>query len=149
MISGWPAQNIDKATIVGTSLAASKQWQQIKLYGNVTYQDPRDESLNKLLGERARVFGNIGIDYQPHEQWRLNTNLHVRGRSFVSEFDPKLANTYNLGGYALLGASVEYKPSEQWSVKLSGNNLLDKQYTTVRGYNTQGRSVLLSGRYSF
>ena len=149
MISGWPAQNIDKATIVGTSLAASKQWQQVKLYGNVTYQDPRDESLNKLLGERARVFGNIGIDYQPHEQWRLNTNLHVRGRSFVSEFDPKLANTYNLGGYALLGASVEYKPSEQWSVKLSGNNLLDKQYTTVRGYNTQGRSVLLSGRYSF
>ncbi len=144
MISGWPAQNIDKATIVGTSLAASKQWQQVKLYGNVTYQDPLDESNEKLLVQRARVLGNIGVDYQPHEHWRLNTNLHMRGRSFN---DTK--NLDNLGGYAILGAGVEYKPSEQWSVKLSGNNLLDKQYTTVRGYNTQGRSVLLSGRYSF
>ena len=144
MINGWPAQNIDKATIVGTSIGASKQWQQVKLYGNVTYQDPRDESNEKLLVQRARVLGNIGVDYQPHEHWRLNTNLHVRGRSFN---DTK--NLDNLGGYAILGAGVEYKPSEQWSVKLSGNNLLDKQYTTVRGYNTQGRSVLLSGRYSF
>ena len=67
----------------------------------------------------------------------------------VSPLFANAANTDSLGGYAILGAGVEYKPSEQWSVKLSGNNLLDKQYTTVRGYNTQGRSVLLSGRYSF
>ena len=144
MINGWPAHNINEATMVGTSLAASKQWQQFKLYGNVTYQDPRDESNEKLLVQRARVFGNVGVDYQPHEHWRLNTNLHVHGRSYADA-----ANTDSLGGYAILGAGVEYKPSEQWSVKLSGNNLLDKQYTTVRGYNTQGRSVLLSGRYSF
>ena len=144
MINGWPAQNVNEATMVGTSIAASKQWQQVKLYGNMTYQDPRDETNDKLLIQRARVFGNIGVDYQPHEQWRLNANMHVHGRTFANA-----ANTDSLGGYALLGASVEYKPSEQWSVKLSGNNLLDKQYTSVRGYNTQGRSVLLSGRYSF
>ena len=84
MISGWPAQNIDKATIVGTSLAASKQWQQFKLYGNVTYQDPRDESNDKLLVQRARVFGNVGVDYQPHEHWRLNANMHVHGRSYAN-----------------------------------------------------------------
>ncbi len=144
MINGWPAHNVNEATMVGTSLAASKQWQQFKLYGNVTYQDPRDESNDKLLVQRARVFGNVGVDYQPHEHWRLNANMHVHGRSYANA-----ANTDSLGGYATLGAGVEYKPSEQWSVKLSGNNLLDKQYTTVRGYNTQGRSVLLSGRYSF
>ena len=144
MINGWPAHNVNEATMVGTSLAASKQWQQFKLYGNVTYQDPRDESNEKLLVQRARVFGNVGVDYQPHEHWRLNANMHVHGRSYADA-----ANTDSLGGYATLGAGVEYKPSEQWSVKLSGNNLLDKQYTTVRGYNTQGRSVLLSGRYSF
>ena len=144
MINGWPAQNVNEATMVGTSLAVSKQWQQVKLYGNVTYQDPRDKTNEKLLVQRARVFGNIGVDYQPHEQWRLNANMHVHGRSYADA-----ANTDSLGGYAILGAGVEYKPSEQWSVKLSGNNLLDKQYTTVRGYNTQGRSVLLSGRYSF
>ena len=140
----YKMQNSDEAQIVGTSLAASKQWQQFKLYGNVTYQDPRDESNDKLLVQRARVFGNVGVDYQPHEHWRLNANMHVHGRSYANA-----ANTDSLGGYAILGAGVEYKPSEQWSVKLSGNNLLDKQYTTVRGYNTQGRSVLLSGRYSF
>ena len=144
MINGWPAHNVNEATMVGTSLAASKQWQQFKLYGNVTYQDPRDESNDKLLVQRARVFGNVGVDYQPHEHWRLNANMHVHGRSYANA-----ANTDSLGGYAILGAGVEYKPSEQWSVKLSSNNLLDKQYTTVRGYNTQGRSVLLSGRYSF
>lgn len=144
MINGWPAQNINEATMVGSSLAATKQWQNIKLYGNITYQDPRDDSNNKLLMQRARVFGNIGIDYQPHEQWKLNANMHVHGRSFADA-----ANTYNLGGYALLNAGIEYQPNKQWSVKLSGTNLLDKQYTTVRGYNTLGRSVLLSGRYAF
>ncbi|QJQ52347.1 vitamin B12 transporter BtuB [Vitreoscilla sp. C1] len=144
MINGWPAQNINEATLVGTSLAASKQWQHFKLYSNVTYQDPRDDSNDKLLIQRARVFGNIGIDYQPHEKWSINTHLHVHGRSFADA-----ANTTSLGGYGLLGMSVAYKPNQQWQLRLSGSNLLDKQYTTVRGYHTQGRSVVASGRYQF
>lgn len=144
MINGWPAQNVNKASMVGTSIAANYQWQQLKLYSNLTYQDPRDDTNDTLLARRARIFGNVGVDYQPHEQWRLNANVHVHGRSF----DDNLNQT-KLGGYALLGASVEYKPTEAWSVKLTGNNLFDKQYTVVKGYNTLGRSVVLSGRYTF
>lgn len=144
MINGWPAQNVNEATLVGTSLSASKQWQNFKLYGNVTYQDPRDDSNDKLLIQRARVFGNLGVDYQPHEKWSLNTHLHLHGRSFADA-----ANTTSLGGYGLLGASIAYQPNKQWQVRLSGSNLLDKQYTTVRGYNTQGRGVVLSSRYQF
>ena len=53
-----------------------------------------------------------------------------------------------LGGYGLLNAFVKYAVTPDWSVEGRANNLLDKQYETVRGFQTAGANVFFGVRYA-
>jgi vitamin B12 transporter len=70
----------------------------------------------------------------------LSADLNASARRFDSSDE---ANGSRMAGYALLGASVQYRIDHIWSLELSGRNLGNRDYELARGYNTPQRTVYL------
>lgn len=140
------ATNINKAEITGTSLSAKHIMGDITLRGDITYQNPRNKTNDKQLDKRAKVFGNLGIDYQATEQLILSANQHLHGHSHE---DVYLKGRQRLGGYGITSVSAQYQITPDWQVSVSGENIFNKHYTTAYGYNTPGASVMLKTRFYF
>ncbi len=58
------------------------------------------------------------------------------------------APSSRLAGYALLNLRGSYAFSPAYTVSVRWNNVLDKQYELVRGYNTPGANVFVSVEYT-
>ena len=52
------------------------------------------------------------------------------------------------GGYGRLDARISYQFAEAWSLEARVENLGDKDYELIPGYNTPGRSGLVSLRWN-
>lgn len=59
-----------------------------------------------------------------------------------------LANTDELGGYALFGLRGEMRVTQAWKVQAKLENLFDRDYQTVDFYNQPGRAFYLTVRYA-
>ena len=53
-----------------------------------------------------------------------------------------------MSGYAIVNLRAGYAIDAAWSVNLRWNNVLDRDYELVRGYNTPGSNVFLSLDYA-
>ena len=51
-------------------------------------------------------------------------------------------------GYSLLNLTAQTRLGQHWTVRGKIENLLNKEYTLVTGYNTQGRLALVSVEYN-
>lgn len=105
-----------------------------------------------LTGERLpfspKMQGNIGADYLTDvgDDWKLN----LAGRlSFTSDVDVGGGSDGNpqgiQNGYALLGARIALiSPDDRFELALSGQNLTDRRYCTLRYSQTLGNALGLS-----
>jgi vitamin B12 transporter len=53
-----------------------------------------------------------------------------------------------LGGYTLVNVGFSYAVDREWTIDFIANNITDKRYELVRGFNQPGASVALNLRYS-
>jgi vitamin B12 transporter len=53
-----------------------------------------------------------------------------------------------MSGYALWSAFARYRIDRELSVDITGNNLADRKYELARGYNTLGRQLQITVRFS-
>ena len=67
--------------------------------------------------------------------------------AFSERFD-NAANTTRLPGFATLDLRADWRLSKEWSVNVRLNNVADKKYETVYGYNQPGREGYLTLRYT-
>ncbi|MGV8915362.1 MAG: TonB-dependent receptor [Kaistella sp.] len=96
-----------------------------------------DKKLN--LGAKA-IFGSD----QTTNSYELN-NDGINPNSFIST-----QNTNDkVGGFADLNLSAEYKVHKNFSIFAHGNNLLNTQYQTYKGYKVLGAQVLGGLKISF
>ncbi len=96
-----------------------------------------DKKLN--LGAKA-IFGSD----QTTNSFEVN-NDGINPNSFIS-----VQNTNdNFGGFADLNLSAEYKVHKNFSIFAHGNNLLNTQYQTYKGYKVLGAQVLGGVKISF
>ncbi|TNF38118.1 MAG: TonB-dependent receptor, partial [Gammaproteobacteria bacterium] len=58
------------------------------------------------------------------------------------------ANTDELSGYGLLNLRCTYRLSKSFDIRAKIDNLLDKDYETIRDYNNPGRAVFVSLNYA-
>ena len=49
-----------------------------------------------------------------------------------------------LGGYGLVNLAVSYAITPKTDIQFRWNNILDKSYTLVQGYNTPGSNVFFN-----
>lgn len=135
------AYNVNRATILGLSLAASARWGDLTLRSSLDVQDPRDDTSGKALARRARRHASFAVDYS---FGALDTGaaLQLSGKRYDDA-----ANRNALGGYGLLTLSGSYRFAPDWSVFLNWNNATDKQYELARNYATAGSQVFAGLRY--
>ena len=134
--------NIGSASLSGATLAYSGRLAGFNLAANATHQDPKDESTGNRLARRAANFGTVSVG-QKLGKWEWRMELYASGGRFDTD-----ANTTRLGGYSLLNLYGSYSPDRDWSVFARANNVLDKDYVTVAGYETAGANVFFGVRYA-
>jgi vitamin B12 transporter len=134
------AANIDRADIDGAELEFATGFGALSLHGNLNWLDARDRGTGDALLRRAPRKGALSAD------WRFSNGASA-GIDLSAVAARPDAGGVRLGGYGLveLRASVPLSPG--WRVEARLENLGDRDYELVQGYNTPGRSGLLSLRW--
>ncbi len=144
MIDGWPPSNIDKALISGIEIGFQSSFENVNVSGSFTYQEPLNDSginRNKLLRRRAKQLAYLDIS-QNFNPWEAGISFYYRGKSYD---DP--ANKNQIDGFGRIDARLIRSFKKEWNLEFKINNVFDKDYETVRGYNQDGRNFLITLRY--
>lgn len=148
--SAFIPANINKATIRGLTLAASKQLDNFDISASADIQSPRNSESNNLLVRRANRHGQINFGYTL-QSWRLGAEVITSSARYNDA-----ANNLRMGGYTIFNLVSQYKINTDWSVQARANNIFDKHYnlalegnpaTTGFAYNTPGANLFVNIRY--
>ena len=139
-------ENIDEARLEGIELSGQTTWHEMELSGSLTFDHPIDVVTDQPLLRRATRSGNLNLSYDG-SAYRPYLEVSASGLRFDSDI-----NTFqriSLGGYTTVNAGVHYTINRRLNAGLSLDNLADRRYALVDGYNTPGRVLLLTLSGSF
>lgn len=131
LIKGW--------TTSWNHIAEDWRWS-----GSFTHQNPRDLDSGDQLSRRAHNIVTASLERELGV-WRLGGELRSQDERYTQS--PNSSN-FRMAGYGLLNAYANYAISPSLSAQVRVDNLTDKRYELVQGYNTAGRSLFLTLRYS-
>lgn len=132
------AVNIAKATIEGVELGVNIWFGPFNIKSNATYTKARNQETGEALLRRPLRKGNLALNWS-------NRHLTFGVDVFSSGKNPDFGTT--LDGYSVLNANFQWRTAKQWSLSLRGENLLDKEYSVLEGYNTPPRSGYATVRW--
>ncbi|MCF7222025.1 TonB-dependent vitamin B12 receptor [Lysobacter sp. TLK-CK17T] len=138
--------NIDRARIRGVEAVIGTTVAGWELAATATLLDPENDAdasgyPGNVLPRRAKRSGRVDLD---RRFGALSLGASISG---AGERHDNLANTRRMGGYGLADLRVGYVLSPDWQLRLSVDNVFDKQYETATFYNQPGRQWLLSLRW--
>jgi vitamin B12 transporter len=136
--------NVGAARIRGGTLHIGADRAGYRLKAEVTREEATDEASGKLLPRRARAFGALSVA-ETAGPLRFGAAVVVGGERFDS-----LANSpaSRLAGYALLNLRASYALSPACAVSAQWNNVFDKKYELVQGYNTPGSNLFVGVEFT-
>jgi vitamin B12 transporter len=141
--------NISAARIRGMDATASTQVFGFNVQGNLSLLSPENRgdkgtaaNAGKILPRRAQQIFRLDVDRR-FDDFSAGASFRAEGRRFD---DP--ANTQRIGGFATLDLRAEYTLLKQLTLQAKVNNILNKQYQTVKGYNTDDLNVFFTLRYT-
>lgn len=128
----FQAENIAHARINGTE--ASLDWHNAvwSVQANATWQDPRNLDSDTPLLRRPRQKASVVLSRALGERSSAGLEWSAVGAR------PELGGP--LPGYTLVHARFNLELGQHTRVNLRVNNLLDRNYTELRGFNTLGRT---------
>ncbi|MEO7149469.1 MAG: TonB-dependent receptor [Rhodanobacteraceae bacterium] len=127
------AENTARARIDGVELETHWQRGGWTFAGNATWQDARDPTTGQRLLRRASRKGDALLSRRLDARVEAGVELYAEG--------PRPEFGGPLPGYALLNARLNITLSSAWQLHLRAENLADRTYSLIRGYNTPGRSA--------
>ncbi|VAX08661.1 Outer membrane vitamin B12 receptor BtuB [hydrothermal vent metagenome] len=134
-------QNISKARIKGFEASISTALAGWDITGNLTLLDPRDTTTNKILVQRHKRTLRIDID-QSFGKTAVGATLQARSYNYDDT-----ANNQRISGFGTLDLRASHKVSTNWRIRTKISNLFNKDYETIRGYNTDDRAVFVAVSY--
>jgi vitamin B12 transporter len=137
-------RNIARARNRGATLAAGYAGESWRAGLEWTHQDPVDEATDAPLPRRARDHGTAHVAFA-HGLWRAGVEVVASGARFDNAFAPPAPR---LGGYALVHVHAAWALTRALSLSARVNNVADRDYELVRGYNTPGRYVFVAVEYA-
>ena len=135
------AQNVPRARIDGYTLSYDGAYGPLSFNASIDAMNPRNELTGKRLPRRSADLARVGADYAVGP-WTLGASVLRAGQSFDDT-----ANSRPLGGRTTADMSVDYAVNAEWKVQTKLNNLTNRQYETIYGYNQPGRAVYVTLRY--
>ena len=121
-----------------------------KLSGNYTFISGSDFSQSRIsfkdtayryLLRRPEHQANLSASYQINKK----ISLSITGRYVSQRFDTGgfASKDIKLNGYWLLNAYLEYRPTDKIRVYADGQNLMNRRFFDLRGFNSIPRMVQL------
>ena len=138
----WPMGNVNigRARSDGWEFTLDGMLAEWRIGLNATWQGPRDETTGQRLLRRAQRLGGVRLarDWGKGGLWLELKASGAREDVHVTNF-----NRTRVAGYGVINASGHYELAK--NVRLEGriDNLLDRDYSLVHGYQTPGRSLYL------
>lgn len=134
--------NLDRTRNKGLELSYKGTVGPTDLHASLTLQDPINDLTGEALNRRAKTLLSLGVSH-PVGPLRLGADLNYSGKRPDEYSDPVTFDRVKttLEPYAVLDLSAAYKVSPQVQLKARLDNVTDKKYQTVFGYNQQPRSL--------
>ena len=127
------AENVAHAAIDGAEASWSLEWDDWRTRANWTWQDARDEDTGTPLLRRPRQKGSVIVERGFGKRLRVGMEVFHNGkRDDVGGLE--------LQAYTLLNLRAGWTLDDAWTVGVRLENLTDRDYELLRGYNTPGRS---------
>ena len=137
----FKARNINRARLKGAEVEYQFKGEVFSLAANAGWQDARNVDDNKKLLRRADRKLNINTNFKINEQWSLGLDLQAASER------PDFGGTSS-SAYGRVDGRISYQFAGAWSLEARVENLGDKDYELIPGYNTPGRSGLVSLRWN-
>jgi vitamin B12 transporter len=134
------ATNIDRANIDGAELEFSTGFSNLGVHGNLNWLDARNRDSGDALLRRAPRKAALSAD------WSFG-NGAIAGIDLSAVAARPDAGNVRLGGYGLVDLRASLPLLAGWRLEARLENLGDRDYELVSGYNTPGRSGLLTLRW--
>ncbi len=132
--------NVGKALVRGLELIAQGHYAGLDWNAAYTQQNPVNEVNGTQLTHRAHSFGSLGVG-QTLGKWNWNVDMRASGPT--PDSDPVTSQPVTDPGYATFDLTGAYFVSPQLALRAKLINALNRDYTLVNGYNTQGRLFML------
>jgi vitamin B12 transporter len=136
-------ENVGRSQYEGLTLAGRHALGGVSLHGSLSWHDPRNQDIDKVLVRRARRLATFGADTRLADGWTAGVEVQASGARFDNT-----ANTQRMGGYALVNLSLERQLAPGLVLQGRLDNAGDKTYEVARTYATPGRSALLTLRWT-
>ena len=138
-----PLVNVAEARLKGATFeAATYVFGHTELQGSVDILSARDEDTGLRLQRRAAQTATVTV-----QQHMLAGRVGVEVQA-VGDRWSEPGELRRMGGYALLNLFGVWKASPEVSVEARVNNLNDRRYTSVFGYETSGANAFVGVRYT-
>lgn len=136
----FQAINIRKARIRGIELAHELVRSRWLSQTRVTWQDPVDRATGQSLLRRARYKASTRIDYQLGDLTSLGAEIIYNGRRFD-------VGQERLSAYTLINLRASHTVGRGLSLEARLENLGDRNYEPLLGFDAHGRSLFLGLRW--
>lgn len=134
--ANFQAINIARARIDGAELEYSLARGAWQFDSTLTWQDPINADTGQRLLRRAARKANASLGYR----FDGDIALSLDGQWASSREDVGGA----LPGYGLTHLRLSWPLARDWRLHLRVENLLDRDYTLLRGYSTPGRNLTVT-----
>ncbi len=134
-------ENVDEAEIDGVEFDLNTSVFGWQVGFNAAFLKPEDEDTGNVLRRRAKRLANLHLDRQ-FGKWSAGASWKLVGHRYDD-----VENDERLGGYGLVDLRLTYQVASDWAVKLSANNVFDKEYQTVPTFHSLDRTVMLTLSY--
>ncbi len=135
-------QNVSRAKLEGVTLDYNARFGDWGVHVAYDWLNAIDEDTGFQLGRRAKNKALLGLS----KIWGpLETGVELVGAG--SRYNNN-TETGRMGGYGLVNLTARYAIDKTLSVEGRVNNLFDKNYELVQGYNTLGFNAFVGIRYT-
>ncbi|WP_299734640.1 TonB-dependent receptor [uncultured Endozoicomonas sp.] len=133
--------NVDKARIRGLEASINSVVMEWNINSTLTLLDPRNRKTDTYLARRAKQNITLSADRQ-FGSWSTGATVYAQGRSYNK--DSKGINSEPLSGFATIDFRLAKQLNKEFKSQLILSNLLDKEYSTTKGYNAPPRAGIVS-----
>lgn len=144
--ANFKSVNINRAKSDGLEASIDAGFGDTTMRASVTFQNPTDETTGQRLLRRAKKFASISVSHQ-FQRWNMGGEIVASGSKLdgrVDDFSP-----VTVPGYVLFNLKSSYNISDNVRINARLDNLFDKRYQLVHGYNRERRSGYVDITYDF
>ena len=135
----FQATNLRRADIDGLELQHQFRAEHWDLTSSLTYLDTEDADTGQTLLRRPRRKLGLDAHWRPNERWDVGVAAQW--------VDERRDFTAQLDRYALFDLTATRVLDAHWRVQARLGNAFDRGYALADGFNTPGRSLLVTLRY--